>query len=336
MAFHLPLSYPEYLAIAAVANLAVSGPAAAGGVGPFEFFTAQLLLGLGVAGPAAEAHVVALHALLTLPLAVVALLLLWSDTGLPHLGRLRVGRPVPRAVPASRHSGHACGSSAAGRPRIPPRRRDRGGRCNAGTLRRRHTGGSRDRYNPCMPHYTRHGDDGTTALYGGKRVPKHHPQPETYGAVDEAASALGLARALAVAPKTDTLVKEIQHRLYLLMGELAVAADDPVPPEFVTTAAHIERLEAMAEELEAEVPPPKAFVLPGETPAGGALDLARSIIRRAERQAIRLQDSGHALNPEVVRYLNRASSVLYDLARYEEHQAGRAPLRATRRGPVEG
>ena len=186
-----------------------------------------------------------------------------------------------------------------------------------------------------MPHYTRRGDDGTTTLYGGERVPKHHPQPECYGAVDEASSALGFARALAVAPKTNAFAKEIQQQLYLIMAELAVAPGKATPPEFVTTARQVERLEEMAAEIEAEVPPPKGFILPGETPAGGALDLARTITRRAEREATRLEASGHPLNPEILRYLNRTSSVLYDLARYEEHYAGRAAPRATRRGAVD-
>lgn len=186
-----------------------------------------------------------------------------------------------------------------------------------------------------MPHYTRSGDDGFTTLYGGGRVPKHHPQPETYGAVDEATSALGLARALAQSPRSDELIQEIQQQLYLLMAELSVAADKPVPPEFVTTPAHVERLEEMAAELEAAAPAPTTFVLPGATPASGALDLARAITRRAEREASRLQAGGHPLNPEVLRYLNRTSSVLYDLARFEEHEAGRSAPRATRDGTNE-
>ncbi len=186
-----------------------------------------------------------------------------------------------------------------------------------------------------MPHYTRAGDDGRTTLYGPGRVPKHHPQPETFGAVDEASSALGLARALAGAPKTDAIVRELQQRFYLIMAELAVVAGEPVPPEFVTTRAHVDRLEAVAAELEAEAPAPAQFVLPGATAAGGALDLARSITRRAEREASRLRADGHPLNPEVLRYLNRASSVIYDLARYEEHRAGAAAPRLTREAPQE-
>jgi cob(I)alamin adenosyltransferase len=173
-------------------------------------------------------------------------------------------------------------------------------------------------------HYTGAGDDGTTTLWGGGRVPKHHPQPETYGAVDEATSALGLARALATAPRTDPVAQELQRHFYRIMAELAVAPGKPVPDEFVTTAEHITRLEAIIAELEADAPPPKEFVLPGGTPASGALDLARTIIRRAEREASRLRETGYALNPELMRYLNRSSSALYSLARYEEQRAGHA------------
>ncbi len=183
-----------------------------------------------------------------------------------------------------------------------------------------------------MPHYTAAGDDGTTTLYGPGRVPKHHQQTETFGAVDEATSALGLARALSQAPRTDAVARAMQERLYLIMAELAVVAGEPIPEAFVTTAGHVSALEEIAAELEAEAPAPTQFVLPGATAAAGALDLTRSIIRRAEREASRLRDGGHPLNPEVLRYLNRASSVLYDLARYEEHHAGRPAPRATRHG----
>lgn len=183
-----------------------------------------------------------------------------------------------------------------------------------------------------MPHYTAAGDDGTTTLYGPGRVPKHHQQPQTFGAVDEATSALGLARALSQGPRTDEISRTLQEHLYLIMAELAVVAGEPIPEAFVTTAQHVAALEAIAAELEEEVEPPQAFVLPGASAAGGALDLARTIVRRAEREASRLRAQGHPLNPQILRYLNRASSVLYDLARYEEHHAGRTAPRATRRG----
>ncbi|HJN93800.1 MAG TPA: ATP:cob(I)alamin adenosyltransferase, partial [Dehalococcoidia bacterium] len=113
-----------------------------------------------------------------------------------------------------------------------------------------------------MPHYTRKGDDGDTTLWGGGRVPKHHQQPETYGALDEATSALGLARALASVPRTVAIAQELQRGFYRIMAELAVAEGTPVPDQFVTSAADVERLEEVAAELEAEVPAPKEFVLP--------------------------------------------------------------------------
>ena len=173
-----------------------------------------------------------------------------------------------------------------------------------------------------MPHYTGTGDDGETTLWGGARVPKHHPQPETYGALDEATSALGLARALATAPRTDGVAQELQQHFYRLMAELAVASGKPVPEQFVTSEAHVTAIEAEIETLESEAPPPTEFILPGGSAAGGAIDLAWAITRRAEREASRLRASGYELNPQVMRLLNRASALLYSLARYEEHAGG--------------
>ena len=186
-----------------------------------------------------------------------------------------------------------------------------------------------------MPHYTRAGDDGSTTLYGGTRVPKHHPQPSTFGAVDEASSAVGLARALAHGEKSDAIAQDIQQRFYLIMAELAVAQDKPVPEAVVTTAKDIDQLEQWAAELEQAAPPPKGFVLPGASPAGGAFDFARAVTRRAEREASRLNAEGLLRNQQVLRYLNRASSVLYDLARYEETYSGRQASRATRGGSAQ-
>jgi cob(I)alamin adenosyltransferase len=179
-----------------------------------------------------------------------------------------------------------------------------------------------------MPHYTRSGDDGHTTLYGGGRVPKHHQQPETYGAVDEATSAFGLARSLAIGDRTKSIIEEIQRHLYLVMAELATAPDATIDRRHITTAGHVDRLESIAAELEADAPVTKEFILPGETPAAAALDVARTTVRRAERETSRLMATGHPLNPQILRYLNRTSSVAFDLARYEEHLAGRAAPQA--------
>ena len=179
-----------------------------------------------------------------------------------------------------------------------------------------------------MPHYTRSGDDGSTTLWGGGRIPKDHPQPEAYGAIDEASSALGLGRALSFDPRTREIAVDIQRRLYLIMAELAVAPGKPIPDDFATRSSDVDQLEAWAGELERLAPPPNEFVLPGGSPGSAALDLARTTIRRAERETVRLRGHGHAVNDDTIRYLNRASSVLFDLARYEEQQAGVDAIRS--------
>ena len=175
-----------------------------------------------------------------------------------------------------------------------------------------------------MPHFTGSGDDGTTTLWGGGRISKTHPQPEAFGAIDEASSAIGLGRALASGPRTNEIAVALQQRLYLIMAELAVAPGKPVPDDFATRAEHVTQLEDWATELETLAPPPREFVIPGEAVGAAALDLARTTVRRAERETIRLRDTDHDVNPETLRWLNRASSVLFDLARYEEAQAGRS------------
>lgn len=187
-----------------------------------------------------------------------------------------------------------------------------------------------------MPHYTGAGDDGATSLWGGGRIPKSHPRPEAFGAIDEATSALGFARALADGERTPAIALSMQQRLYLIMAELAVAEGKPVPAEFATGEDQVAELEAQAAELEQLVAPPGEFVIPGGSPGSAALHMARTIVRRAEREAVRLRESGADVNPQTLRYLNRASSVLFDLARYEEAEAGReavpapSPIRAAR------
>jgi cob(I)alamin adenosyltransferase len=161
------------------------------------------------------------------------------------------------------------------------------------------------------------GDDGTTGLLGGGRARKDDPRIEAYGTVDEASSALGLARGLTADRRVREVCEELQRGLYLVGAQLATDPADEgrfggVGP------ADLARLEEIAAELEAEVPMPKGFVLPGGTPAGGALDLARAVVRRAERRCLALGDA-----PAVVRaYLNRMSLLLFILGRFEEHRAG--------------
>jgi cob(I)alamin adenosyltransferase len=165
------------------------------------------------------------------------------------------------------------------------------------------------------------GDDGSTALLGGGRAPKDDLRIEAYGTVDEASSALGLARSLATDPRTKEICEELQRALYRLGAELATNPEhEGRYARF--EAADVERLEQLSGELEAAAPMPREFVLPGATPASAALDVARTVARRAERRVVSLAGSGIHLNPQVRRWLNRLSLVLFVLARYEESRAG--------------
>ena len=169
--------------------------------------------------------------------------------------------------------------------------------------------------------YTGSGDDGYTGLLGPERVPKHDPRPEAYGTVDEAQAAIGLARASGCTSQSETLLLAIQRDLYRLMSELAAAGDEGSPFAGSVTSEDLERLEGWIAQFETQVKMPKEFVIPGDSQAGAALHLARTIVRRAERHAVRLAHDGVLANGLVVRYLNRLSSLLYVLALAEDQEA---------------
>ena len=173
------------------------------------------------------------------------------------------------------------------------------------------------------------GDDGTTGLLGGGRAPKDDVRIEAYGTVDEASSAIGLAKALTADDRVREIAEGLQRDLYRLGAELATSPD--ATGRFVTTSeADVAGLDSLLVELEAEVPMPDGFILPGSTPASAALDLARTVVRRAERRCVTLAGSGGLANDQVGRYLNRLSLLLFVLGRYEETRAGHAarPARA--------
>ena len=174
-----------------------------------------------------------------------------------------------------------------------------------------------------MLELTGSGDDGTTGLLGGGRSPKDDPRIEAFGTVDEASSVLGLAKALSRDARVKSICEELQRGLYALGAELGTGPE--AQKAFATmTAAGVARLEELTAELEGEVKMPEGFVLPGSTPASGALDVARSVVRRAERRWVTLERLGGVANPEVGRWLNRLSLVLFVLARYEEGRSGQA------------
>ena len=165
--------------------------------------------------------------------------------------------------------------------------------------------------------YTRTGDDGTTGLGDGTRVPKTHGRIEAYGTVDEANSALGVV--LAVPGLPDEIVAaltQIQHELFDLGGELAV------PGYRVMTDEHVARLEQLLDRFNEPLPPLKEFILPGGGPATSACHLTRAITRRAERCVWALAQQ-EQIAPEVARYLNRLSDLLFVVARVlARHERG--------------
>jgi len=167
------------------------------------------------------------------------------------------------------------------------------------------------------------GDDGSTGLLGGGRLAKDDVRVEAYGSVDEASSSLGLAKALSNDARVKAICEELQRGLYAIGAELGTSPK--APRAFATmTSDGVRRLEDLVAELEAEVAMPDQFVLPGSTPASGAMDVARAVARRAERRVLTLERQAGSGNPEVRRWLNRLSLLLFVLARYEEGRSGRA------------
>jgi cob(I)alamin adenosyltransferase len=173
--------------------------------------------------------------------------------------------------------------------------------------------------------YTRKGDTGTTGLlFGGDRVSKASLRTDAYGSTDEAVSALGLARASVGAAtdrteaRLDELMLRLQRELFVAGAELATHADRRrklAAGSTLVTDEMVTALEREIDALEADHPMPAEFVLPGETMTGAALDLARTAVRRAERRAVALAESGELPGSQVVPYLNRLADLLFVMAR---------------------
>lgn len=171
-----------------------------------------------------------------------------------------------------------------------------------------------------MKIYTRRGDDGSTGLFHGGRVAKDETGPEAYGTVDEAVSALGAARAAAPGRLAERIL-EVQRELFVVAAELATSPERRGMLEAgvsLTTSSMVVSLEQRIDEVEAERGLPNEFVVPGGSPAAAALDLARSIARRAERRAVTHVRQGAIEDSFVVPYLNRLADYLYVLARSAE------------------
>jgi cob(I)alamin adenosyltransferase len=165
--------------------------------------------------------------------------------------------------------------------------------------------------------YTRTGDDGSTGLGDGARVPKESPRVEAYGSVDEANSAIGVVLAVATLPAAiKQCLTEVQHDLFDVGGELCI------PGHRVITPAHILRLEAKLDGFNEGLPPLKDFILPGGGPAAAACHVARAVCRRAERRCWSLARA-EEVAPDTLKYLNRLSDLLFVLARVlARHEQG--------------
>jgi cob(I)alamin adenosyltransferase len=190
---------------------------------------------------------------------------------------------------------------------------------------------------------TKRGDDGTTGLlFGGDRIPKDDPRTEAYGTIDEAVSALGVVRAelgfkrsLNEQPPTlallEQLVLRFQRELFVVASELATNSDawdrqrDGVTRVSAEMVAGVEQLLA---DFEARLVLPREFVVPGETRASAFLELARTILRRAERRAVTLDRKGLVPGPHLIPYLNRLADLLWVLARTAEQAESRQPTAA--------
>lgn len=169
---------------------------------------------------------------------------------------------------------------------------------------------------------TKTGDRGQTALMYNRRVSKCHPRVEAYGAVDELNAALGLARATAKQDFIRDNLLAIQKDLVVLMGELATAAED-LPRYLKDGFSQVSptmtgKLDEAVKKIEAEVESFRGWAMPGATVGSAALDVARTVCRRAERSACALQEAGQLNNPEIVVFLNRLSDLLWLMARREE------------------
>jgi cob(I)alamin adenosyltransferase len=165
--------------------------------------------------------------------------------------------------------------------------------------------------------YTRTGDDGSTGLGDGARVPQESLRVEAYGSVDEANSAIGVVLAVATLPAAiKQCLTEVQHDLFDVGGELCI------PGHRVITPAHILRLEAKLDGFNEGLPPLKDFILPGGGPAAAACHVARAVCRRAERRCWSLARA-EEVAPDTLKYLNRLSDLLFVLARVlARHEQG--------------
>ncbi|MFB3926673.1 MAG: cob(I)yrinic acid a,c-diamide adenosyltransferase [Syntrophales bacterium] len=164
------------------------------------------------------------------------------------------------------------------------------------------------------------GDRGETSLLGGQRVPKYDLRPETYGTLDEASSALGVARAMTTDDRIKQIILQVQKDLLVLGAELSALPEDCEKLSCRIASPDVKRIEDLIDDLQKDVNLKNEFIYPGLTVVSAQIDVGRTIIRRAERNAAKLKDSGLVNSADIHRYLNRLADMLFTLARYEEQK----------------
>jgi cob(I)alamin adenosyltransferase len=177
-----------------------------------------------------------------------------------------------------------------------------------------------------MKIYTKTGDDGTTGLFGGGRVPKDDARVEAYGTIDELNAVIGVARTSKLPPELDAVLAPVQEDLFVLGAELATVPgkEDKLPMPLISKE-RAELLERAIDRMEEGLPALTSFVIPGGAPSGAFLHHARTVCRRAER-AVLTAAAEASIRPEIVVYLNRLSDLLFVAARRANQAAGTADV----------
>lgn len=171
-----------------------------------------------------------------------------------------------------------------------------------------------------MKIYTKKGDSGQTSLFGGTKIMKNEDRIEAYGTVDELNSVIGMVLTHSLTKKGKGILQEIQHQLFILGADLATPQTKKTKIERIGTPV-IDQIEKWIDKLDEELSPLMNFILPGGSPAGALLHLARTVCRRAERKTVTLKEN-ETITDECIIYLNRLSDLLFVMARYENLEAG--------------